>query len=308
MSRKLCFVLCFAIAATLLGVCAEPGARASESAKLEMKFSTKETREYSISFLCERTFPDKAKLIEFQIQMNVRTLEKDRKGNAKLEFSFLPRKLYCLSEEAIHEYDRSAPPAIFDEQVRSFLAFGGLTVETVVSSYGVIISSDWKNWNLPESFMPMTAEITQCVISNYLDKNYLFRLYHPADYDILRIGTVWTDPNMTVGKYELPKQWQLLSMQDNKALIWLNNHTFNFRCHKIMATHLNSIGGSYDYKQFGQIWVSLDDGWPISAEMTQITNAELTLYEDISMGSINASATGTTQLELLSVNGKPYIK
>lgn len=60
----------------------------------------------------------------------------------QLEFTFQPQKLYCLSDETVHEYDVSAPPTFFDEQMRDFLAFGGLVVEVVVSSDGTIVSSE----------------------------------------------------------------------------------------------------------------------------------------------------------------------
>ena len=69
----------------------------------------------------------------------------------QLEFTFQPQKLYCLSDETVHEYDVSAPPTFFDEQMRDFLAFGGLVVDVVVSSDGTIVSSEWKNYNIDDS-------------------------------------------------------------------------------------------------------------------------------------------------------------
>jgi hypothetical protein len=160
-----------------------------------MEFSLEEIREYSLSFFCERTFPEKTKLIEFQIQMGVKALEKDDKGNTKLEFIFQPQKLYCWSGEAIHEYDISAPPTRYDG------------------------------------------------------------------------------------------------------------------CHYLMTQNFDTTGSSaYDFENSGQVTVSLEDGWPISVEMTQITNAELGTDKNTSEERIKISASGTTQLELISVNGKPYLK
>ncbi|MGI5854673.1 MAG: hypothetical protein ACOX8I_10185 [Bacillota bacterium] len=75
-----------------------------------------------------------------------------------------------------------------------------------------------------------------------------------------------------------------------------------------MAVDFNIAGGFYNYGQSGQVMISVNDGWPILAEMTQITNAEFTLGEDDSSGTIDASAKGTTRLELISINGKPVKK
>ena len=75
----------------------------------------------------------------------------------QLEFTFQPQKLYCLSDETVHEYDVSAPPTFFDEQMRDFLAFGGL----VVDFFGWNHFQQRKNYNIMihpvQSMLPQKA-------------------------------------------------------------------------------------------------------------------------------------------------------
>lgn len=307
MSRTLALILCIYVCAMLLGACTDSGAKASESMKF--KFNPEEAREYSLSFFYERTFPKKEKLIEFWMQMDVRTLEKDENGNTRLKFTFQPQKLFCLFEEVIHEYDMSAPPDVYSEEARSFMAFAGLTVETVVSSDGIIISSDWRNLNLPEFLMPHTAQITQFVLSNYLNDSYLFGLYYPTGYDSIRVGALWSDPSKPATHYPMPEQWQLLQQKDSKAIIWLENHEFDFGSYYLITQNLDTTGTSaYDFKTSGQVTVSLEDGWPISVVMAQITDAKIGTDKSTAEGQIKVSASSATRLELISVNGKPYKK